>query len=79
MDTDIDLNIYIYLEDNIDLDSRELDIKLNAELNIESNTELNTGLDVELDSKAEEILKNITKLEKEGPVKLNYTTYTKKL
>jgi len=48
-------------------------------LDTESNTELDTGLDIELDSKAKEILKNITKLEEEGPVKLNYTPYTKKL
>ena len=46
---------------------------------MESNVELNIGLDVKLDSKAEEILKNITKLEKERPIKLNYTIYTKKL
>ena len=46
---------------------------------MESNIELNAGLDVELDSKAEEILKDITKLEEEGPAKLNYTSYTKKL
>ena len=53
----------------------ELDIGLDMEFNIK----LNTGLDVELDFKAKEILKNITKLKKEGPVKLNYTIYTKKL
>ena len=34
---------------------------------------------MELDFKAKEILKDITELEKEGPIKLNYTTYTKKL
>ena len=34
---------------------------------------------MELDSKAKEILKDITKLKKERPIKLNYTTYTKKL
>jgi len=37
------------------------------------------GLDIELDSKAEKILKDIAKLEEEGPVKLNYIFYTKKL
>ena len=83
MDIDTDLNIYIYLEDSIDLDSRELDIELDTELDMEldaeSNIELDAGLDVELDSKAKEILKDITKLEEEGPVKLNYTPYTKKL
>ena len=49
------------------------------ELDIESNIELDTGLDVELDSKAKEILKDIAKLEEEGPMKPNYTSYTKKL
>ena len=37
------------------------------------------GLDVELDSKAKEILKDITKLEEEGLLKLNHSPYTKKL
>ena len=46
---------------------------------MESNIKLNMELDIELNSKAKEILKDITKLEKEGPAKLNYTTYTKKL
>ena len=54
-------------------------MELNIELDMESNIKSNAGLDVELDFKAEEILKDITELEKEGPVKLNYTTYTKKL
>ena len=53
----------------------ELNIRLNAKSNIESNV----GSDIKLDFKAEEILKDITKLEKEGPAKLNHTTYTKKL
>ena len=83
MDTDTNLNIYICLEDSIDLNSRELDteldIELDMELNAEFNLELNTGLDMELDSKAKEILKNIAKLEEKGPAKLNYTFYTKKL
>ena len=103
MDTNTNLNIYICLEDGIDLDSEELDIKLDAELDteldaeldmeldaeldtelnvkldVESNAELDTGLDMELDFKAKEILKDIAKLEEEGPVKLNYTSYTKKL
>ena len=57
----------------------ELDAESNIELDVESNIELDIGLDIELDSKAKEILKDITKLEKEGPVKLNYTSYTKKL
>ena len=91
MDIDTDLNIYIRLEDSIDLDSRELDIELGAELDMEldvesnieldaeSNIELDAGLDMELDSKAKEILKDITELEEEGPAKPNYTPYTKKL
>ena len=49
------------------------------ELDTESNIELDARLDVELDSKAKEILKDITKLEEEGPAKPNYTPYTKKL
>ena len=83
MDIDTNLNIYIYLKDSIDLDFRELDIELDTELDMkldtESNIELNMGLDIELDSKAKEILKDIAKLEVEGPAKLNYTSYTKKL
>ena len=79
MDIDTDLDTYIYLEDYIDSDSRELDMELNAGLDIKSNIELNTGLDIELNSKTKEILKDITELEKKGPVKLNYITYTKKL
>ena len=79
MDINTNLDIYIRLEDSIDLDSRELDIELDAELDAESNAELDARLDVELDSKAKEILKDIAKLEEEGPVKLNYTSYTKKL
>ena len=79
MDIDTDLNIYIYLKDSIDLDSRELDTELDIELNIKSNIKSDIGLDIKLDFKAKKILKDITKLEKEGPVKLNYTTYTKKL
>jgi len=46
---------------------------------VESNAELDIGLDIELDSEAEEILKNIAKLEEEGPAKPNYISYTKKL
>ena len=46
---------------------------------MESNIESNAGLDIELDFKAKEILKDIAELEKEGPAKLNHTTYTKKL
>ena len=46
---------------------------------MESNTKLNIKLDIELNSKAKEILKDIAELEKEGPAKLNHTTYTKKL
>jgi hypothetical protein len=83
LDIDTNLNTYIRLEDGIDLDSGELDIELDAELDaeldIEFNAELDMGLDMELNSKAKEILKNIAKLEEEGPVKLNYTPYTKKL
>ena len=54
-------------------------MELDTGLDIKSNIELNTGLDIKLDSKAKKILKDITKLEKEGPAKPNYTTYTKKL
>ena len=83
MNIDTNLDIYICLEDGIDLDSRgldtELDTELDAELDMELDVELDTGLDVELDSKAKEILKDITELEEEGPAKLNYTPYTKKL
>jgi len=75
LDIDIDLDIYIYLKDSIDSDSRKLD----TELDIKFNIELDTGLDVKLDFKAKEILKNITELEEEGLIKLNYTFYTKKL
>jgi len=57
----------------------ELNIELDVELDAESNLELNIGLDVELDSKAKKILKDIAELEEEGLVKLNYTSYTKKL
>ena len=49
------------------------------ELDIESNTESNAELDMELDFKTKEILKDITELEKERSMKLNHTTYTKKL
>ena len=79
MNNNNNLNIYIYLKNSIDLNSRELDIKLNIEFDIKSNIKSDTGLDIKLDFKAKKILKDITKLEKEGPVKLNYTTYTKKL
>ena len=79
MDTDISLDTYIYLKDYIDLDSGELDMELDAELDVEFNIESNIKSNIELDFKAEEILKDITKLEKEGPIKLNHTTYTKKL
>ena len=83
MDIDTNLDIYICLEDSIDLDSGELDIELDAELDAELNAEFNVELDtesnVELDAKAKEILKDITKLEEEGPVRLNHTSYTKKL
>ena len=79
MDTDTDLNTYICLEDGIDLDFRELDMELDVELDIKSNVESDAELDIKLDSKAKEILKDIAELEKEGPVKLNHTPYTKKL
>ncbi|XTI88686.1 hypothetical protein V2W45_1331140 [Cenococcum geophilum] len=74
-DIDTNLDIYIRLKDGIDLDSGELDTELDAELDVE----LDAGLDIELDSKAKEILKDIAKLEEEGPAKPNYTSYTKKL
>jgi len=46
---------------------------------MESNIESDMGSDVELDFKTKEILKDIAELEEEGPAKLNYTFYTKKL
>jgi len=87
LDTDINLDIYIRLKDGIDLNSRELDmeldteldVELDAELDTESNIELDTESNVELDAKAKEILKDIAKLEEEGPARPNYTFYTKKL
>ena len=79
MDTDTDLDTYIRSEDSIDSDSGESDTESDAELDVELNVESNAGLNVGLDSKAKEILKDIAELEKEGPVKLNHTTYTKKL
>jgi len=75
LDINTDLDIYVHSEDGIDLDSGELDM----ELNIKFNVELDIGLNIELDSKAKEILKDIAKLEEEGPIKLNYTSYIKKL
>jgi hypothetical protein len=95
LDTDTNLDTYIRSEDGIDLDSRELDTEsdveldvkldaesdaeLDAELDVESNAKLDMGLDIKLDFKAKEILKDITELKEEGPVKLNHTSYTKKL
>ena len=75
MDINTDLDIYVHSEDGIDLDSGELDMELNTEFNAKSDA----GLDVELDFKAKEILKDIVELEEEGPIKLNYIFYTKKL
>ena len=53
----------------------KLDVKLDVEFNIKSDA----GLDIKLNSKTKKILKDITKLEEEGSIKLNYTPYIKKL
>jgi hypothetical protein len=53
---------------------------MDNKLNINVHPNLKLGLeDPGLNSKAKEILKDITKLRDEGPVKLNHTSYTKKL
>jgi hypothetical protein len=71
----------LYLDPNI-----ESNIELNIEPNIDNELDINKypnlklGLkDLGLDSKAKEILKDIAKLRDKGPVKLNYTSYIKKL
>ncbi|OCK92299.1 uncharacterized protein K441DRAFT_571034 [Cenococcum geophilum 1.58] len=75
---DMELDTELDAELDIKLDA-ELDIELDIELDTELDIELDAGLDIELDFKAKEILKDIAKLEEEGPAKLNYTSYTKKL
>ena len=53
---------------------------MDDKLDIDAHPDLKLGLeDLGLDSKAEEILKDIAKLRDEGLVKLNHTSYTKKL
>jgi hypothetical protein len=53
---------------------------MDDELDIDVYPNLELGLeDLGLDFKAEEILKDITELRDEGLVKLNHTSYTKKL
>ena len=71
---------------NSNLDYLDLYLDLNTEPNIDNELDINThpnlklGLeDLKLDSKAEKILKDIAKLRDKGPVKLNHTSYTKKL
>ena len=78
IELDAELNAELDTELDAELDA-ELDTELDVELDAESNTKLDMGLDVELDSKAKEILKDIAELEEEGPAKLNYTSYIKKL
>jgi hypothetical protein len=52
-----------------------LDLESDDELDDESDDES----DADLDSEAEEILKDIAQLKKEGPAKPNHTPQTKKL
>jgi hypothetical protein len=61
----LDLDIEPDMDDKLDID-----IHPNLELGLE---------DLGLDSKAKEILKDIAELRDEGLVKLNHTSYTKKL
>jgi hypothetical protein len=66
-----------YLDLYLDLDTEP---DTDDELDINTHPNLELGLeDLGLDSKAEEILKDIAELRDEGPVKLNHTSYTKKL
>jgi hypothetical protein len=78
LDLDSELNSNLdYLDLYSDLNT-EPDI--NNKLNINTHFNLELGLkDLGLDFKAKEILKDITELRDEGPVKLNHTSYTKKL
>jgi Holliday junction resolvasome RuvABC ATP-dependent DNA helicase subunit len=65
------LDLYSDLNTEPDIDN---------ELDINAHSNLKLGLkNLGLDSKAKEILKDITELRNKGPVKLNYTSYTKKL
>jgi hypothetical protein len=65
----LDLYLDLNTEPNTD---NELDINIHPNLKL--------GLkDLGLDSKAKEILKDITKLRDKRLVKLNHTSYTKKL
>jgi hypothetical protein len=66
-----------YLDLYLDLDTEP---NIDDELDINAHSDLKLGLeDLGLDSKAKEILKDITELRDEGLVKLNHTSYTKKL
>jgi hypothetical protein len=66
-----------YLDLYSDLDTEP---NIDNELDINTHPNLKLGLkDLGLDSKAKEILKDITKLRDKGLVKLNHTSYTKKL
>jgi hypothetical protein len=66
-----------YLDLYLDLD---IEPDTDNKLDINTHSNLKLGLkDLGLDSKAKEILKDITKLRDEGLVKLNHTSYTKKL
>jgi hypothetical protein len=65
------LDLYLDLDTEPDMDNK-LDINVHPDFKL--------GLeDLGLDFKAEEILKDITELRDEGPVKPNHTSYTKKL
>jgi hypothetical protein len=71
---------------NSNLDYLDLYLDLNTEPNMDNELDINAhpnlklGLeDLGLNSKAEEILKDITELRDKGLVKLNHTSYTKKL
>jgi hypothetical protein len=77
-DLDSELNSNLdYLDLYSDLDTEP---DMDNELDINTYPNLKLGLkDLELDFKAKEILKDITELRDEGLVKLNYTSYTKKL
>jgi hypothetical protein len=66
-----------YLDLYLDLD---IEPNIDNKLDINAHPDLKLGLeDLGLDSKAKEILKDITELRDKGLVKLNHTSYTKKL
>ena len=90
--TSLDLDLDLKLNSNLDYLNLYLDLdiqpntKFNTEpdidnkLNISVHLNFKLGLeDLGLDFKAKKILKDITKLRNKRLVKLNYTSYTKKL